>query len=57
MSFEEWLKKLDALFTAEFGLGYDDFPDYMWRDEYDADWTPEDSFAEWMLQTNQGLNA
>jgi hypothetical protein len=57
LTYKEWFKQLDALFTAQFGLGVNDFPDYMWCDEWECDNTPEDSFHEWCLQTNWGLNA
>lgn len=56
-TFEQWYAALNTLFARQFGLGVDDFPDYMWWDEFDADNTPEDSFQEWCLQTNYGLNA
>ena len=55
--YEQWLKELNQLFLKRFGLGYDDFPDYMWHDEYEGDCTPEDSFAEWLAQTNEGVDA
>ena len=54
MTFQQWLKELDTHFTRHFGLGHDDFPDYLWYDEYEADCDPLDSFEEWRLQTEDG---
>jgi len=49
-SFEEWLKELDKIFIQTIGLTHDDVEDYMWHDEYEAECSPEESFAEWNLQ-------
>lgn len=56
-TYEQWYALLDKCFTRQFGLGVDDFPDYMWFDEFESDCTPEDSFLEWMAQTNGGYGA
>jgi len=56
-SFETWMAKLDRLFAVKFGLHSSDFPDYNWYDEYHAGCTPEESFVEWCLLTDDGVNA
>lgn len=50
--FEAWMRRVNDLFMAEFGLGADDFEDYDWRAEYDGENSPRDSFEEWKLLNN-----
>lgn len=55
VSFDEWIKELDKLFAAEFGgFHHDDFPDYLWHDEWSSDCEPDESFQEWRLITEDG---
>lgn len=48
--FIRFLKDVDKLCTDKYGLSIHDFPDYMWRDEYDSEVPPEDAFDEWEMQ-------
>lgn len=55
MTFETWMTDLNKIFSMHFGgLTSEDFPDYLWHDEYSSGCTPMESFQEWRLQTNDG---
>ena len=43
----EWIKELDKIFIKTFGMNYDDFEDYDWKAEWEAEISPEESFEEW----------
>lgn len=51
MTFESWMKEVDAEITALCGLGVDDLADYMYRDAYDDGDSPED-VAVMVLEEN-----
>ena len=46
--FTKWLTKLDKIFNAYFGLGYEDFDDYDWFDCFDAGETPDKAFNDYL---------
>jgi len=35
MSYEQWLRKVDAILIGMCGMGHEDLPDRGWRDEFD----------------------
>ena len=49
-SFEGWMKKLDALFSAKLGLSIHDVEDMPFRDWYDSGMSPEEAFPDVMDQ-------
>lgn len=48
-SFDEWLRQLDRIFNANYGIGYQDVEDYDWYAEFESECTPRESFEEWRL--------
>ena len=48
VSFEKWMKKLDALFSAKLGLSIHDVEDMPFRDWYDSGMSPEEAFPDVM---------
>ena len=49
MSFEAWMKKVDASVSARAGIGASDLPDGMYRDAYDDEMSPKDAATEALL--------
>jgi hypothetical protein len=47
MTFEQWMQKVNLLFLAEFGVDADEFPDYLWRDEFKNGFTPQQAYDYW----------
>lgn len=43
MTFEQFIKKCDAIVASHIGLGIDDLPDACWRDYYDDGLSPADA--------------
>ena len=43
LTFEQWMRKVDALCSAAIGVGAFDMEDYRWRDDYDDKLSPEDA--------------
>ena len=41
--FNDWLAAMDKLFVVEYGLSYQDFPDWGWRDAYEDGLNPEEA--------------
>lgn len=50
MTYEEWLKEVDAYVANWTGACLDDLPDWLSRDAYEDGLDPEDGAAEAMLQ-------
>lgn len=49
MQFKEWFARLDGKISAEFGMGFFDFPDlFFYRDFYDQGWDVESAFEEFV---------
>lgn len=46
MNFEQWLKAVDTIFANRTGLHHDDFPDFLWMDEFEAGSSPAEAFEE-----------
>lgn len=46
MALEEFMTALDQLFLETFGLGYEDFPDYLWYDCWANGMTPTQAFDD-----------
>lgn len=42
-AFAGWLSKLDALVIDTYGMGVMDFPDHLWRDDYDSLLSPAEA--------------
>jgi len=49
MTFEVWMNKVDASVSRRAGLGAYDLPDWMYRDAYDDDMSPEDAATEALI--------
>ena len=45
--FREFMRKVDNLFVAAFGMGYENFPDWDYYVAWDDGMTPEETFADW----------
>jgi hypothetical protein len=35
LTFDAWMRKVNLFIVAKIGLGYEDLPDYCYRDAYD----------------------
>ncbi len=48
MRFKEWMEAVNALFEDAYnGLSSDDFPDYLWYENYQHGKTPLQVFKQW----------
>lgn len=45
-AFRNWLREIDDLCLAKLGVSLDDLPDLLTRDAFEAGTTPEEFFAE-----------
>lgn len=52
-----WMRNLDNLMIANFNMRHDDFEEYSWRDEFDADVPVHDAFEEWRIHTENGARS
>lgn len=43
LAFEQWLVDMDAIFVKVFGLSYQDYPDWTWRDAFEDGLSPEEA--------------
>lgn len=41
--FEQWLSDMDVIFTKVFGLSYQDYPDWGWRDAFEDGLSPSEA--------------
>lgn len=41
--FETWLSDMDTIFIRKFGLSYQDFPDWTWRDAFEDGLSPSEA--------------
>lgn len=48
-SFDDWIKALDVHFMGIFGMLHNDFEDYDWYAEWEAQHMPKESFDEWRM--------
>jgi len=49
MKFDEWFTRLDGMISAEFGMGFFDFPDlFFYRDFFDEGWDAQSAFEEFV---------
>lgn len=46
MTFEAWMKKVDARINSLVGLDHDDLADWRWYDAWEDGYTPEDAVEE-----------
>lgn len=46
MTFEDWMKKVDAIFIRKTGLDRDSWPDWCYYDAFEDGCTPEDAFED-----------
>jgi len=47
VSYEDWQKRLSNVIERQFGMGFDDFPDWDSSSSYDSDATPVEAFRDW----------
>lgn len=50
MTFDEWMRQVNAILFRLFGVAADDMEDYTWRDEFDAESSPVEAvraFRAW----------
>lgn len=47
IEFSVWMADINDLFLNEFGMEYQDFPDWNYRDCFEDGMTPEEVFEDW----------
>ncbi len=53
--FEAWLLELDDICRHEMGISYKDLPDQLFRDWFNSDMTPEDTYYQMVEGEYPGL--
>lgn len=48
MNFNEWMNKVDALLVRRHGLASNDLPDWMWKDAFEDEYSPEDAVVTFL---------
>lgn len=46
--FNEYMRRVDRVLEAKFGVGYMDLPDYLWRDAYENELDPRDAVQDFI---------
>lgn len=54
ISFEDWMKLVDARLSRKLGLTADDLPDWTWRDAYEDNFTPGVACADYIEDNFDG---
>jgi hypothetical protein len=54
-TFAQWLEKLDEICFIETGQSYQDHPDQLFKDWYEAGLTPEDAYYQMMENEYPGV--
>lgn len=48
ISFEGWMKLVNARISRKMGLTADHLPDWTWMDAYEDDFTPGEAYVDYM---------